>query len=158
MMKRKYFFKIFILLLLTIGVSGCGDNENANEQITTRKVSDSGCKSYNNAKETNSITEEAETLTFTAKSGWLYVEHKNTLFNCCSDKISVEVIQHDNIITVHVDENDHSCNCICPFDVEFEIGTLEKSTYTLIIKKDGMEFFRQTVTYADDLKKTFIIE
>lgn len=148
-----------ILLLLTVGFSGCGDDENSSGQITTRSVSNSGCKLYNNANETNSITKEAETLTITAKKcGWLHVEHKNTLFNCCSDMISVEVLQDGNIVTVHENENDHSCNCICPFDVEFEIGTLENNTYTLVILKGGLEYFRQNLTFTDDLKKTYIIE
>ncbi len=153
------YMTLAILLLMTVGIAGCGDEENTNGQITTRNVSDSGCKSYINAKETNSVTKEAETLTFTArKGGWLHVEHKNTLFNCCSDKISVEVSQDDNLITVNEDENDHSCNCICPFDVEYEIGSLENTTYTFVIRRGGIDFFRQTVTYADDLKKTFVIE
>ena len=148
-----------ILLLLTVGLSGCGDEENTNGQITTRNVFDSGCKSYNNAEETNSLTKETETITFTARKGrWLHVEHKNTLFNCCSDKISVEVSQDDNIITVNEDENDHSCNCPCLFDVEVEVGSLENNTYTLVILKGGLEYFRQNLTFTDDLKKTYIIE
>ncbi len=151
--------RMVVILLLAVEFAGCGDEENTNGQITTRNVFDSGCKSYNNAKETNSLTKETETITFTAgKGGWLHVEHKNTLFNCCSDKISVEVSQDDNIITVNEDENDQSCNCICPFDVEYEIGSLENTTYTLVIRRGGIEFFRQTVTFADDLKKTYIIE
>jgi len=149
-----------LLLAMTISACGNGNEEEQNESFfQVRNIYNSGCKDNSMAKSTNSFVQEKETLVITGiGKGWIRVEHKNTLFNCCSDKVMVDISQEGNTITVNEEDNDQSCNCVCPFDVEFEVGSMEKSTYTLIIKKNGLQLLKETFTYTDDMKKEITIE
>lgn len=153
---------ILCLLLVAMTIIGCG-NGNEEEQndsvLQVRNVFNTGCKERSMAKGTNSFAQEKETLVIKGTGkGWIRVDHKNTLFNCCSDKITVDISQESNTITANEEDDDHSCNCVCPFDVEYEIGPVEKSGYTLIIKKNGLQVLKEAFTYSDDLKKEITID
>lgn len=156
------FKTLAILLLLTLGFAGCDDDEKTNEQIKAKNVNISGCKTESidaKAISTNSLLGKEETITLTAtKSGWMRVEHKNFFCNCCAEQIIVKISSMDNVILIDEDEDDHSCNCVCPFDVSYEVGKLENTTYTLIIRKHGLEFFNEQIKYNKDINKSFTIE
>lgn len=151
---------VAILLLLSIGFAGCSDDEKTNEQIKPKNVYYSGCKtSSSNAKSTNGFLSETEIIALSAKKGgWLLVDHKNIMCNCCTEKILVNISTDKGVILVDIDEDEHSCNCVCPFDISYEIGELEKTTYTLIIRKGGLEILKENFIYNDDFIKTFTIE
>ena len=77
-----------------------------------------------------------EYVEYTSKSnGYVYVTHHNVLFSCCNDSIGVDLLQDENRIIV-VEREAFNCNCICPFDVSFEIGPFIPGSYnTITIRK-----------------------
>lgn len=151
---------IAFFLLLAIGFVTCGCEENSSNQIHSRNINSSGCKTVgSNAKSTNGLVAGPETITLSAREGgWMLVEHNNSMFNCCTEQFIVKISSVDNTILVDEDEDNHSCNCVCPFDVSYEIGGLEKDVYTLVIRKGGLELLKEKIVYTNELKKTFTIE
>ena len=129
-----------LLLLSAMLVTGCSSDEESNDSFGTRSVICSGCKTDNQAKiETRGIS-DAETITFTAmKGGWLHVEHKNVFLNCCTEDIKVDASMNGSVVTVMEDDGRGLCNCICPYDLDYEIGPFTKgSTYRLVVKRDSL--------------------
>lgn len=146
---------MFMLLSAFVFV-GCGDDDNASVHL--KNASSTGCKQESVPGDTDrsKITDifGEEYVEYTSKSdGYLYVRHVNAIFNCCSEKIKVTSSESGGIITVSEADTDISCNCVCPFDVSYEIGPLEKGrTYTLNILNNGSAHVDFTFTYPSDGK------
>lgn len=70
----------------------------------------------------------------------LYFTHINADFNCCPDKIGADIAIKENSITVF-ETGDGLCDCICLYDLEYEIRNLEQGVYTFKIDNvDDLEF------------------
>jgi len=67
-------------------------------------------------------------------SGTLSLSHINDVFNCCPDTIMVDFSFDDNIITITETESldiGGGCDCICIFDLFYEITNLPPDIYTV---------------------------
>lgn len=131
------------LPLFLVSVVGCGDDdENTGQSLAVKNVYATGCKTDGQAqnREGGSMPFPGfeEYVEYTCKSdGYVFVRHVNALFNCCSEVIKVDVSQKGNDIVVTETETDNSCNCICPFDVSYEIGPLLPGKYNVKLEACG---------------------
>lgn len=91
-----------------------------------------GCKGETRSQ---SPTEHFELTA--VKDGGLMIKHVDVLFNCGSDKFEAEAsLDGQNIFIkeLSVIRAEYLANCLCPFDLGYEIGPLEEGvTYTMTI-------------------------
>lgn len=138
---KKYFIYICSLIACAAGFSACSNDDGGG--VTVKNVYSTGCKTgetvNSSSPKTRSYFDEMgfeEYVEYTSKSnGYVYVTHHNVLFSCCNDSIGVDLLQDENRIIV-VEREAFNCNCICPFDVSFEIGPFIPGSYnTITIRK-----------------------
>ncbi|MEZ5359552.1 MAG: dockerin type I repeat-containing protein [Candidatus Zixiibacteriota bacterium] len=62
----------------------------------------------------------------------LSIEHLNAGFNCCPIEFFFDVDLSNGIITVTESEEDMGCDCMCLFDVAYDIYEIPPGQYTII--------------------------
>lgn len=142
MVKNK--FLLFCLTLLFMGLAGCSSDDGAGTDgsLAVRNVYATGCKTgeqvQSRAEATTAFPGFDESVEYTCRNdGYVFIRHTNALFNCCSEVIDVDVSRRGNDIIVTEAETDNSCNCICPFDVSYEIGPLQPGAYNVTLNACG---------------------
>ena len=133
----KISFLHFLILVLAVTMTSCR-KEFPNDPIDIRNLSVSGCKT--NGSRSNGIYPEYITIK-TVDDYYLLINHINSMLNCEPGEISVS-LENISLDKISCDENESSslANCICPYDIEFKLGPLEYSTYTILFKKGGLTF------------------
>jgi hypothetical protein len=139
-MKKSLLWIVCGLLAMT-GCSDDGDNSPSNQkEIELKNFSNSGCKA--NEERTRSY-DNAWKNVFNYScihEGYLYVTHQDAMFNCCAEVFGADVSFEDNQIKVGEYESGMDCDCICPYDLSYEIGPLvEGKTYVIYIGHKGNE-------------------
>ncbi len=73
--------------------------------------------------------------------GTLQLTHTNALFNCCFDSLTAEIDIADNIIDIVEHEHPFGgmCDCICLYDIDYEIINLPPAVYTIRVSNVYME-------------------
>ncbi|MEZ5358693.1 MAG: dockerin type I domain-containing protein [Candidatus Zixiibacteriota bacterium] len=65
----------------------------------------------------------------------LSIQHINAVFNCCLQDFAVEINVMSSTITITEIESDElMCDCICRFDVEYDVLGIEPGVYTIIVQ------------------------
>jgi hypothetical protein len=68
--------------------------------------------------------ENANTLKF---------KHTNTSFNCCPGELSCDISISNDTIYIQEKASKEDCDCMCLFDVEFEVYDIKTQTYHIEI-------------------------
>lgn len=161
---KKKISSICTLLACIAAFAACGNDDGdagSAGWVNVKNVYTTGCKTTetaNASQKTRSFFEDMgykEYVEYTSKdNGYVHVTHHNALFNCCSDVIDVDVSQGLGSIIVTETENNYAiCNCICPFDVSFELGPMEMGhEYNVVIKSGGTDGVSFSFTYPSSGK------
>lgn len=64
-------------------------------------------------------------------TGTLVLRHINAGFNCCPGEIRADIEFNGNVITITEKEVEQGCDCLCLFDLDYEIINLAPGEYTL---------------------------
>ena len=64
----------------------------------------------------------------------LTLKHQNAGFNCCPE-IATNITIINNTITIKEIEISGLCNCLCLFDLDYEIINLPPATYTITVEE-----------------------
>ena len=132
---KKY---LIIMLGAMLSLAGCttdADNSVIEErEIELKNFSNSGCKSRY-VRTRSYYDTRKEVFNYSCiHEGYLYVTHQDAMFNCCPEALGASISVEDNQIKVGEYESDGYCDCICPFDLSYEIGPLvEGNTYVIYI-------------------------
>ena len=62
----------------------------------------------------------------------LYINHINAGFNCCPEEIVSEIHIEGDTIRIREWETEGLCDCLCLFDLKYEIRNIEPGTYTVV--------------------------
>lgn len=148
-MKNLKLFSVIISVLLIF--SSCNIIN-----IDNFKASD---LTHSDCKNTKDNMFGTETINFKATDiNNLKVIHKNTIFNCCPEKLKVETSLESNSIVLNEFSTKNLCSCICPYDLEYTIGRLQYGKYSVAIQFDGSEYSKFTIDYNPNTDTTIIIE
>ena len=151
-MKRKGVFLLVNLLMLTMGFVGCSnDNEKTKDDapLTLRNFVHTGCKELDGYE---------ESVEYSCKSsGRLYIRHVNAVFNCCAEELRANASVTDNRIIITESEKSSACDCICPYDLSFEVGPLTDGKYTVVINRDTQEYTTFVIDFDKNLSGRFVI-
>ena len=139
--KKYCFLWIVCGMLAMVGCTNDGDNPVGNQKdIELKNFSNSGCKS-NLVRTRSDYNTRKEVFKYSyIHEGYLYVTHQDAMFNCCPEALGANISVEDNQIKVGEFESGGYCNCICPYDLSYEIGPLvEGTTYIIYIGYKGIE-------------------
>ena len=141
-MKKYLFFLMSVMLMVMLaGCTNDADNPVSNQKgIELKNFSNSGCKSkYVRTRSDDNARKEVFNYSC-IHEGYLYVTHQNAMFNCCPKGLGAKISVEDNLLKVIEYESDGLCDCMCPFDLSYEIGPLvEGKSYIIYVSQGGEE-------------------
>jgi len=123
-----------------------------------------GCKEFLKGSSSDSIPPDQDCMEYQYDGqGVLLLKHINTGFNCCPDELFADITIEDNVITIVEDEflEGGGCDCICLFDVDYQISNLPPGEYTIkvygmyLLGADILEF---TVDLASSPSGTYCVD
>ena len=82
--------------------------------------------------------------------GQLLLNHVNTAFNCCPEYEAGVEVEADTIVVTE-DEIDGPCDCICLFDLNYEIIHLEPGAYDVIVIQEYVDETDEQHAFTIDL-------
>ena len=146
-MKNRLIFPLLIVILL-ISCEGINDLFN----LGVDKIKYSDCKTITKKSENS---ERIEYKTVDKK--YLQIKHINVWFNCEPGKLLVDVDQVNG--TIFVDENEEKpmANCICPYDLCYQIGPMDYGQYIIKFQRDGLLFAEFSVYFNSTTSGIFEI-
>jgi hypothetical protein len=80
----------------------------------------------------------------------LLLKHVNAGFNCCPE-IAADISIEDNLITIEEIELSGDCDCICLFDMDYEIRDLPPGEYTITVVEPYVPEGEQVLEFTVDL-------
>jgi len=100
----------------------------------TGRVTDfTGCKTFHTGTYTDGITPDQDCIEYDYDGeSVLLLKHVNGAFNCCPDDILADVTVAGNLILIQESEYLVTpCDCLCLFDVDVRISSLDPGQYTI---------------------------
>ena len=158
-MKKSLLWIVCGLLAMT-GCSDDGDNSPSNQkEIELKNFSNSGCKSNEDRTRSDDNAWKEVFNYGCIHEGYLYVTHQNAMFNCCAEVFGADVSFEDNQIKVGEYESGMDCDCICPYDLSYEIGPLvEGKTYVIYIGHKGNESKVAEFEFQNPMSGVWVVE
>jgi hypothetical protein len=141
-MKKLFSHALVVILLL----AGCGKTD-PNPDNDYSEVTTSGCKQSFVFTTTGN---DFSTIQYNYSNKVLHIKHINAGFNCCPDKISFKASVSDTIIGVDEKESKALCDCMCLFDLDYDIREVERKRYWIT--------FNEPYTGLNDKKLAFYID
>jgi hypothetical protein len=131
--------KKITLLLFICFIGGCETDKTVSlpDSIYSRIISYSDCKNLKSADPYDELPERQGCIEYHYDPGnkKLFLKHLNAIFNCCPGKIYSETnVSYDTLIIQEFEETP-GCNCICFFDIDFEVDGLEPIDFYLKISE-----------------------
>jgi len=163
MKKGGYVMKLSALLLtaLTLVLISCDSGQDGDSAASIPVVfgeCKNSLESYSAAAaEAGETFPECVIVNYDGDTGILKIEHQNAVFNCCIADLAAYASIDTGIITVtesEIFENDAACNCVCPYDISYEVPDVDTGEYTVNIN-NTIQFKinlseQSTVTYCPD--------
>lgn len=115
----------FVMLLLLFAVS-CDEDPVSNLQGTLKHASD--CLLKNGQSPNIPTTMSCVSYTY---NGSLSITHSNAVFNCCPGTLSASFNLEGDTIFISESESSGLCDCMCLYDLDFEITNLPAGIYVL---------------------------
>ena len=144
-LKRKFLGILYVLICLgLVTIGGCKKSTNAQTFPAGVLLQSNGCKQFladaAGQMENFATGPYEDCLEFHYNgTNTLVLRHINAGFNCCPGKITAEIYFHSSLITITEREQDQGCDCLCLFDLDYELVNLLPGVYTLRIIEPYVE-------------------
>ena len=152
-MRINLFAVIGLASALAMSVTGCSGDDDAKRDDEARfgakNVLKSGCKpvSANSPRYADESPGLSESIAYKDNgNGYLHISHTDAMFNCESN-INIKASVTGAQIVVNEEETNAVANCVCPYDLSFDVGPLEEGRYTVVVKFNGNETTRFALDY-----------
>jgi hypothetical protein len=133
------------LIVMFLIFAGC---EKENTSLNIINFSNSECKN----KSAKII--EAESITFKSLNEYqLKVFHNNTYFNCCPGELFAGCEFSGDTVNIIESEKESTCDCICPYDLEYTIDHLIAKTYNIKLNDE----FLLKINFNEEIDTTIIL-
>lgn len=129
---------LYLLLAITLVACSSDKDDDVTKAFAAGNFTHSGCKSHlelRSNENSSPLGQEAVYISTIDKDGkcYLRIEHNDVQFNCASTKFGTKAMLAGNNIKISETEDTNSANCICPYDLNYEVGPLRAGTYTVNI-------------------------
>ncbi len=125
---RKLIFSTLALLFFTI--VGC--NKHKEEKLPNYEIKDF---SYTECKPQTYNYYPKEYLELKSDNNYLKIKHINAEFNCCPKKLLINSKISNDTIFVYQNEKASMCKCVCRYDLNYKVGTLEHKKYHFVLNQ-----------------------
>ena len=78
----------------------------------------------------------------------LVLRHINAGFNCCPGEITANIEFNGKLITITESEMEQGCDCLCLFDLDYEIINLTPGEYTIRIIEPYVDISDQVLEFT----------
>ncbi|MCL2597749.1 MAG: hypothetical protein FWD66_08890 [Paludibacter sp.] len=134
------FFPIMVFL------SGCNEKMGTSTSgiIEIKNFQKSECLNKTpNAPVSNDDNSFDAEITFMSQNSLLHIDLNNIRLSCCMEKIDYEVSTKEEniIINLIITPPNMSCNCDCPYNLNFDIANLAFGSYVVKIQVDGQQLY-----------------
>lgn len=124
------------------------------ENIVVKNFEYNGCKNTQKGM----ISDQEYIKIKEIDNNYLYVEHINAIFNCCPGKLFVNAKLNNDEIIFEEGEEEHGCNCLCPYDLSWKIGPLEYKSYQVKIMLGEMVYITDfSIEFTASFDSTFYL-
>jgi hypothetical protein len=131
-MKPVFYSMLFFASLVFLAGS-CNNHEETPDPsgISGSLTNHSGCKNFKSGglKFTEADTFSCVHYLYDDVTNKLIMNHINAGFNCCPEKISCEVSENNDTITIREKEKEQGCDCNCLFDLDIELNGVVQAKY-----------------------------
>ncbi|MCL2596180.1 MAG: hypothetical protein FWD66_00655 [Paludibacter sp.] len=97
-------------------------------------------------------------ITFVSQDSLLHVELGKIMMNCCLEGIDYEISKDNENIIINITQMmmyNAGCNCVCPYDLNFDIANLAFGTYIVQIQIIGFQKYNNvTLNYDSNTNQT----
>jgi hypothetical protein len=135
-MRNKSIFAVTLCVMMFFLVGGCKKSEDTQMSPTGALLGYNGCKQFLQTAGTDPFAPSAENdcieFSYDGEST-LTLKHINAGFNCCPGDITAAIEIGSGRIIITENENEQGCDCLCLFDVQYEIINLPPGRYTIRI-------------------------
>ena len=144
-------FPVLLLLVLSFTfllTTGCSDGTKP-EAPSGSMTSATDCKTFaTKGALVPDLSADCISYNYTS-GGTLTLQHINTAFNCCPDYEATITIE-GSLITLTEHETGAHCNCLCVFDLTYEILFLPAGVYQIVVEQEYL--------YEDDEHHDFVLQ
>ena len=116
-------------------------------------VSHTGCKGLTAVAATDFTPDQSCVVWDYDGIGRLAITHVNAGFNCCPE-LDITVDVRESIITLHETETMGQCNCLCLFDLEFEVVNLPPGEYRIVAEEPYVSGDMERIDFTVDFAET----
>lgn len=74
-------------------------------------------------------------------AGTLNLIHYNDIFNCCPESLYIEITLEGDTIRIDEHETEGLCDCICLYDMEYQVTGILPGVYTFIL--DNVYYYNE---------------
>lgn len=114
-------------------------------------VGSSGCKTFQEVLSPDSAPADQDCVEYSYDGvGTLLLKHWNAGFNCCPE-MATNVSIEDNVITIEEIEIAGYCDCLCLFDLDYEIVQLPPGEYTVTVIEPYVHEGQEILEFSIDL-------
>ena len=114
-------------------------------------VDATGCKEFSNEGAIDSTPPTQDCIDYHYNGEEvLLLTHLNAGFNCCP-VIDPEITIANNIIRIEETEVEGLCDCLCLFDLEYEIRNLPAGTYAIVVVEPYVREGDEKLVFTVDL-------
>jgi hypothetical protein len=137
---KKVFYSLLAVSMIGLTIVCCEEKGNDGNQgnggyqgtISGRVISNSSCKSF--MRSGVPVDEVPDTISrveysYDNETKKLTLKHINANFNCCADSLYCEIELKGDTIMIEEFEESAICNCICMYDLEIEVDSVEMKGY-----------------------------
>jgi len=155
--------KKLTIFFLTISIplfffEGCNNQaEVTGSEISAKLVNRSACKNFisSDLKFNVADTLSCVNYVYNESNHKVTMNHFNAGFNCGVQNITFEVSEDNDTIIIHEVENGPIANCLCLFDIEFELEGVDQQKYQMKFIEpyaDGMDqlIFEMNLTSGNE--------
>jgi len=137
-LKRLSILGMMICLGFIVTLGGCKKSPDAQLTPTGALLESNGCKQFlSNASgpvDEFAPGQHEDCIEYRYNgTDILVLRHINAGFNCCPGKITADIEFSGNMITITEIEAEQACDCLCLFDLDYEIINLAHGEYTIRI-------------------------
>lgn len=136
-MKSVLLKRISTLSFVLIFLFSCHEREELpleSGQLTILESNTEGCK-----ENLKSVGADQYVELKAESQNHLRVKFVNAIFNCCPGEIISTAFIEDDVLKVVFSEETGMCDCICEYDVECVVGSMENRNYNIEIYINGIE-------------------
>lgn len=119
--------------------------------ISVQLDNHTACKSFTK-KSADEYSSGDDAFEFEYKDGTLHCRRINAGFNCCPDGLSVDVELYADTVFIYENENDGLCDCLCLYDLNYQINGLSESRYTIKISEPYLQDDEKPLTFDINLQ------